>query len=44
MRFGAEAGRAGERVRLLTMSPMLALSLAPVAPCGLPLALARRRV
>ena len=44
MRFRAEAGPAGEPVPLLTMAPRMAASLAPVAPCGLPLALARRRV
>ena len=44
MCFGAEDGRAGEPVLLLTMAPMMAASLVPVAPCGLRLAAVCQRV
>ena len=44
VRFGTEFGRASEPGMWLAMMPMMAVSLAPVAPCGLPLALGCRRL
>lgn len=42
VRFGADAGPAAEPATWLSMAPMMAGSLVPVAPCGLPLALGCR--
>ena len=44
VRFGADTGPASEPGMWLAMVPMLAGSLVPVAPCGLPLALGCRRL
>ena len=44
VRFGADGGPAAEPGMWLATVPMMAGSLAPVAPCGLPLALGCRRL
>ena len=44
VRFGADFGPAAEPAMWLATVPMLAVSLLPVAPCGLPLALGCRRL
>ena len=43
-RFGADGGPAAEPSMWLATVPMMVGSLAPVAPCGLPLALGCRRL
>lgn len=43
VRFGVDAGPVGPGMWLM-MLPMMAVSLGPVAPCGLPLALGCRRL
>ena len=42
VRFGVHPGPAGEPGAVLALLPMMAASLVPVAPCGLPLALGSR--
>ena len=44
VRFGADTGAATEPGMWLATMPMMAVSLLPVAPCGLPLALGCRRL
>ena len=44
VRFRADGGPAAEPGMWLAKAPMMAGSLAPVAPCGLPLALGCRRL
>ena len=44
VRFGAGSGPAAEPAMWLATVPMIAGSLVPVAPCGLPLALGCRRL
>ena len=44
VRFAPEPGPAAEPGMWLAMAPMMAGSLLPVAPCGLPLALGCRRL
>ena len=44
VRFGADVGTAAEPAIWLVTVPMIAGSLVPVAPCGLPLALGCRRL
>ena len=44
VRFGADGGSAAEPAMWLATVPMMAGSLVPVAPCGLPLALGCRRL
>ena len=44
VRFGADSGPAAESGMWFAMVPMMAMSLLPVAPCGLPLALGCRRL
>ena len=44
VRFGADGGPAAEPGMWLAAVPMMAGSLVPVAPCGLPLALGCRRL
>ena len=44
VRFGADGGPAAEPAMWLATVPMMACSLVPVAPCGLPLALGCRRL
>ena len=44
VRFGADGRPAAEPAMWLATVPMLAGSLVPVAPCGLPLALGCRRL
>ena len=44
VRFGADFGPAAEPGMWLATVPMMAVSLLPVAPCGLPLAVGCRRL
>ena len=44
VRFGADGGPAAEPAMWLATVPLMAGSLVPVAPCGLPLALGCRRL
>ena len=44
VRFGADSGPPAEPGMWLATAPMMAGSLVPVAPCGLPLALGCRRL
>ena len=44
VRFGADSGAPAEPGAWLATAPMMAVSLLPVAPCGLPLALGCRRL
>ena len=44
VRFGADSGPPAEPGMWLATVPMMAVSLVPVAPCGLPLALGCRRL
>ena len=44
VRFGADVGPPAEPGMWLATVPMMAMSLVPVAPCGLPLALGCRRL
>ena len=44
VRFGADPGPPAEPGAWLATMPMMAVSLLPVAPCGLPLALGCRRL
>ncbi len=43
-RFAGDGGSAAELAMRLLMVPMMVVSLVPVAPCGLPLALGCRRL
>ena len=44
VRFGGDSGPAAEPGAWVAAVPMMAVSLLPVAPCGLPLALGCRRL
>ena len=44
VRFGADTGPVAEPGLWLATAPMMAVSLLPVSPCGLPLALGCRRL